>query len=70
LKREFDLILLDLPPVLESAEAEMIIPWVEASVLVIRARTTRKEVVRRAVERLVGHKTFLGVVFNQIKITS
>ncbi len=67
LKPEFDFILLDLPPILESAEAEMIVPWVEASVLIIQARATRKEVVMRAVERFNRHRAFLGVVFNQKK---
>jgi capsular exopolysaccharide synthesis family protein len=65
LKTEFDFILLDLPPILESVEAEMIALWVEASVLIIQARATRKEVVRRAVERFIRHRTFLGAVFNQ-----
>ena len=67
LKAEFDFILLDLPPILESAEAEMIVPWVEASILIIQARATRKEAVMRAVERVIGHRTFWGVVFNQKK---
>ena len=67
LKTEFDFILLDLPPILESAEAEMIAPWVEASVLIIQARATRKEVVMRAVEKFIRHRTFLGAVFNQRK---
>ena len=67
LKAEFDFILLDLPPILESPEAEMILPWVEASVLIIRARSTRKEIVRRAAERFISHRAFLGVVFNKKK---
>ena len=67
LKTEFDFILLDLPPILESDEAAMIVPWVEASVLIIQARATRKEIVMRAVERFIRHRAFLGVVFNQKK---
>jgi protein-tyrosine kinase len=64
LKTEFDFILLDLPPILESAEAEMIAPWVEGSVLIIRARVTRRVVIRRAVERFIRHRPFWGAVFN------
>ena len=67
LKTEFDFILLDVPPILESAEAEMIAPWVEASVLIIQARATRKEVVMQAVERFIRHRAFLGAIFNQKK---
>lgn len=65
LKSEFDFIFLDMPPILASAEAEMIVPWVEASVLVIKAQATRREVVMRAVERLIQYKEFTGAVFNQ-----
>ena len=67
LKKEFDFILLDLPPVLESDEAVLIAPWMEALVLVIQARATRKEIVMRATERVIRHKGFLGAVFNQKK---
>jgi protein-tyrosine kinase len=64
LKTEFDFILLDLPPILESAEAEMIAPWVEGSVLIIRARVTPREVIRQAVESFIRHRPFWGAVFN------
>ncbi len=67
LKSDFDYILLDTPPILVSAEAEMIVPWVEASVLVIKAHVTRREVARRAAERIIQHKDFLGAIFNQQK---
>ena len=65
LKTDFDFLFLDAPPVLRSSEAEMILPWVEASVLIIKAHTTRREVVMRAVERLIRHKEFMGAVLNQ-----
>lgn len=65
LKTDFDYIFLDAPPILASAETEMIVPWVEATVLVIKAHVTRREVAVRAVERLVQHKDFLGAIFNQ-----
>jgi len=65
LKANFDFILLDAPPILGSSEAEMIAPWVEAMVLVIKAQATRREVVLRAVERMVQYKEFMGAIFNQ-----
>jgi capsular exopolysaccharide synthesis family protein len=64
-KAAFEFIILDLPPILGSPLAEMIVPWVEASVLVIKAHATRREVVVKAVERIIGHKDFLGAVYNQ-----
>jgi len=65
LKTEFDFILLDAPPVLQSAEAELMAPWVEGVVLIIKAQTTRREVVMRAVERMIQQKEIFGAIFNQ-----
>lgn len=65
LKINFDFLFLDAPPILVSAEAEMIMPWVEAAVLIIKAHASRREVVKQAVDRLLEHKTFLGAVLNQ-----
>jgi protein-tyrosine kinase len=65
LKVEFGTLFIDTSPILVSAEAEMIVPWVEASILVIKARATRREVVMRAVERMIQYKDFMGAVLNQ-----
>jgi protein-tyrosine kinase len=64
-KEAFEFIILDLPPILGSPLAEMIVPWVGASVLVIKAHATRREVVEKALVRIIGHKDFLGAVYNQ-----
>lgn len=69
LKSEFDFLILDAPPILGNTEAELIVRWVEASVIVIRGHNTRREVARHAVERMVQHKEFLGAVFNQQEFT-
>jgi capsular exopolysaccharide synthesis family protein len=65
LKRDFDFIFLDAPPMLGGTGAEMIVPWVEAAVLVIKAHSTRREVVTRAVERVIRYKEFIGAILNQ-----
>ena len=65
LKTDFDFIFLDAPPILGSAEAEMIVPWVEAAVLVSKAHATRREVALRAVERIIRHREFMGAILNQ-----
>jgi Mrp family chromosome partitioning ATPase len=65
LKRDFDFIFLDAPPILEGTGAEMIVPWVEAAVLIIKAHTTRRDVVTRAVERVIRYKEFIGAILNQ-----
>jgi protein-tyrosine kinase len=65
LRTDFDFIFLDAPPILGSVETEMIVPWVEAAVLVIKAHATRREVALRAVERIVRHREFIGAILNQ-----
>ncbi|MEW6186993.1 MAG: CpsD/CapB family tyrosine-protein kinase, partial [Thermodesulfobacteriota bacterium] len=65
LKSEFEFVVIDAPPLLESAETELFLPWMEASVLVIKARRTGRETARRAVTRLQGYKNFLGAVLNR-----
>ncbi len=65
LKTGFDFIFLDAPPILGSVEAEMIVPWVEAVVLIIKAQVTPREVVIRAAERIIRLKEFMGAILNQ-----
>lgn len=65
LKTEFEFVLLDAPPLLENAETELFLPWMEATVLVIKARRTPRETARRAANRLQGYKNFLGAVLNR-----
>ena len=65
LKTTFDYICLDVPPILGSGEAEIIVQKVETSVLIVKAQATRREVVMRAAERMVQYKDFMGAVINQ-----
>lgn len=65
LKKDFDFIFLDTPPILGSVEAEMIVPWVEAVVLIIKAQATPREVVIRAAERIIRLKEFTGAILNR-----
>lgn len=69
LKGRFDFILIDAPPILSSIAAEMMAPWVEGVVLVIKAQATRREVVQRAVERIRPYREFMGAVFNQQELS-
>ncbi len=64
-KAAFDFIFLDAPPILGNPEAETIVPWVDASVLIVEANATRREVVLKAVKRMVGQKDFLGAIYNK-----
>jgi Mrp family chromosome partitioning ATPase len=50
---EYNLVVLDAPPVTLAAEAMMLAHRVDATVLVVEARTTRRDRVKTAAERLV-----------------
>jgi protein-tyrosine kinase len=65
LKEHFDIILMDAPPVLTSLEAEWIAPRVEHIILVIKAQSTKREVVLKAMGRLRPYKEFMGAILNQ-----
>ena len=65
LKENFDLILIDAPPILSSLEAEGIASRVEHIILVIKAQSTRRELVRKAMERLRHYQEFMGAILNQ-----
>jgi capsular exopolysaccharide synthesis family protein len=65
LKENFDLILIDAPPILSSLEAEGIASRVEHIILVIKAQSTRRELVWKAMERLRHYQEFMGAILNQ-----
>ncbi len=66
MREQFDLTLLDTPPINTFPEGLALTPWVDGVVLVVRAGHTRREVVQHAAEqiRLHGGK-ILGVVLNR-----
>jgi capsular exopolysaccharide synthesis family protein len=69
LKGRFDFIIIDTPPILNSIAAEMMAPWVEGVVLVIKAASTRREVVQRAVEHIKPYREFWGALLNQQELS-
>ena len=65
MREVFEKIIMDGPPILGGPDAEMIAPHVDNVVLIIKANTTRREVVERAIGHLGVQKDILGVVYNQ-----
>jgi Mrp family chromosome partitioning ATPase len=61
----FEKIILDGPPILSGPDAEMIAPHVDNVVLIVKANSTRREVVERAMGHVIVQKDILGVVYNQ-----
>ena len=67
LREACDLVVVDSPPVLPVADASALSVWMEATVLVARAHSTRSHDVRRAVEVLLQvHAPLLGTVLNAV----
>ena len=67
LEGEWDMILLDSPPIVAVTDASMISQEIDAMVMVIKAGETDREAFRRAVKSLIGIQVPLaGVVVNGI----
>lgn len=66
LKDEFEMIVLDSPPIVPIADSHFLAALSDGVILVIRARQTRRELLRRAVESLEA-TNILGVVLNDVE---
>jgi capsular exopolysaccharide synthesis family protein len=66
LREEFELIVLDAPPIVPVADSHLLAGLADGVLLVIRARQTRRELLQRAVESL-GATNILGVVLNDVE---
>lgn len=65
LSGQFDLIILDTPPVLVSADAPLLAPLTDGAILVVRAGQTPRASVERAYQHLMATGAhFLGAVLN------
>lgn len=67
-KKEYDVILVDLPPVLSAADTSVVSARVDAVTMVYRAGSTARHALRRAKDQLqqVGSNV-LGIVLNDLK---
>lgn len=69
-RREFDLVVLDLPPMSVAADAETVSDLADASLLVVRQNTVGTPSINKAVEVLEGGKAkLLGCVLNNVYST-
>jgi len=70
-RREFDTILIDTPPVLMVADARVMGRVADAAILVIRAGQTTRDVAFQAKQRLVDDGiTVLGSILNRWRLKS
>jgi capsular exopolysaccharide synthesis family protein len=63
-KESFDWIIVDTPPLMLLPDAHLLSSLVDGAVLVVKARSTPHEMVRRTVD-IIGKSRVLGVVLNQ-----
>lgn len=67
LKKRFDLLIIDTPPVLPASDALVMAPLTDVTVLVIKAEMMNRELIRRTVDQLrTANVTLAGVAFNQV----
>jgi capsular exopolysaccharide synthesis family protein len=66
---QFDLIVIDGPPVLGLADAPLLASWVLGTVLVVEAGVTKRELAKMAIRRLrVGRGHIVGAILNKFDI--
>jgi protein-tyrosine kinase len=68
-KESFKLVLVDSPPVLNLADVELITAACDGVLMVVRAKHTRRDVLRNAT-RQIDAKKLLGVVYNATEKTN
>lgn len=66
LRKQYRLIVLDSPPIVPIADSHVLAGLADGVVIVVRARQTRRELFRRAIESL-GSANVLGVVLNDVE---
>ena len=69
LKKKFDLIVIDSPPVLPASDALLLVPYTDGVVLVVKSGFMNREIVKRTVEQLrLAQANLLGIVLNQVDV--
>jgi tyrosine-protein kinase Etk/Wzc len=71
LKKQFDIIVIDSPPIIAVTDSEILSRLVDSTVLVVSANETEIELMKKAVE-LLNHekKSFIGVLLNNFSYKS
>ncbi|PWB84030.1 MAG: hypothetical protein C3F11_03420 [Methylocystaceae bacterium] len=66
LRREFDLVIIDTPPLGPVVDPLIVSHLVDKVIFVVRWASTAREMVLHSIERLAGHKKVAGIIFNQV----
>ena len=67
LKRRFDFMVIDTPPIMPASDALILGPMVDGLILVARAGKTNRQLVKKAIENInTSRANLLGLVLNQM----
>lgn len=66
LRKEFDLVIVDSPPLGPVIDPLIVSQLADKIVFVVRWASTARELIAQSIERLSGHKKVAGVVFNHV----
>jgi protein-tyrosine kinase len=65
MKYFYDLVLVDTAPVLPVSDPMLLAPRMDGAILVVKAGSTQREIVQRAVD-IIGRQKLMGVVMNDV----
>ncbi len=69
LKKRFDFLIIDSPPIIPASDALILAPFTDGVLLVSRSRKGNRELAKKAVEQLrMAQAKLLGVVLNQLDL--
>ena len=67
LKRQFDILIIDTPPILPASDAMILAPQTDGLLLVIKSGHINRELIKKAVEQIrISQANLIGVVLNQV----
>ncbi|MFC1840616.1 polysaccharide biosynthesis tyrosine autokinase [Thermodesulfobacteriota bacterium] len=70
LKKQFDVIIIDTPPVLPASDALILAPYADGVIFVTKAGLINREIIKKAVESLQhSNANIIGVVLNQVDVS-
>jgi succinoglycan biosynthesis transport protein ExoP len=69
MRNDFDLVILDSPPIVPIADSHILAGLCDGVMLVVRARKTRPELLLRAIESL-GASNMIGFVLNDVELSA
>ena len=69
LKRQFDILIIDTPPIIPASDAMILAPHTDGILLVIKSGSLKRELIRKAVDHIKKTQAnLIGVVLNQVDV--